>query len=391
MNSACFGAGSGHPNGGRGRCLTRCVRWLAWAGAVACAAFPAHAETLELAGGSVLVGVTVVGEDAIDLTIEHPELGTLTFLKSDVVERRADAPVADAAEIAAAVDTDLPTELGTDQATESDPNSAEASATAPASDPDAQPAPASGSKTASTVLAESSPASPAVPEKPESSLPTWLQGFDSSFSLGFSGNTGNTNQESLHAAAKTSRKTDLHETSLTSKYFFSRADGAVTRNEVSVDAKQRWLIPDSAWFYFVSGAYEFDQFESFRHRTSAFAGVGYKFFDDETFELTGNAGLGGTYEFGTVNEFNPEAVFGATAATWNFSKTQSLSGGVSWFPDLDDAGEYRLTSNAEWKIKLHTQNALSLKFGVENDYDSQPEGGDEFNDFKYYGALVVDF
>ena len=232
---------------------------------------------------------------------------------------------------------------------------------------------------------------PPARDRSDETLPTWLRGFDSSFSLGFSGTTGNASQESVNMSAKTSRKIDYYETSLSGKYFFGRAESEVTRNEVTVDFTQRWTRPDSDWFRFVTARYEFDQFQSYRHRVSLFGGVGYKLIDDETFELSGKAGLGGTYEFGTVDDFTPEAVFGATAATWNISKTQSLNASVSYFPDLEELGEYRLTASADWKIKLHFYSNLALKFGIENEYDSNPEPGDDDDDFKYFGALVVDF
>ena len=340
--------------------------------AVALAAFPAAAETLELSDGTVLPRVTVVAEDAVDLTVTHPLLGTLSLLKSDVIDRRADAVVANEVKRAAA-----------------DPASAPAPATAADSEDNADPEVTSApSREPSTAHSTDTP--PDF-DGSDNTLPTWLRGFDSSFSLGFSGTTGNDSQESVNMSAKTSRKIDYFETSLSGKYFFGRAESEVTRNEVTVDFTQRWTRPDSDWFRFVTARYEFDQFQSYRHRVSLFGGVGYKLIDEETFELSGKAGLGGTYEFGTVDDFTPEAVFGATAATWNISKTQSLNASVSYFPDLEELGEYRLTAGADWKIKLHFYSNLALKFGIENEYDSNPEPGDDDDDFKYFGALVVDF
>ena len=106
LGSRCAGV---LPRGFNGSSCPPRVRWAGWTVATVLAAFSTAAETLELTDGSVLAGVTVVSEDAVDLTVTHPLLGTVTLLKNDVVRRRDDAVGVTAGQRAAAVVSDSAT------------------------------------------------------------------------------------------------------------------------------------------------------------------------------------------------------------------------------------------------------------------------------------------
>ena len=48
-------------------------------------------------------------------------------------------------------------------------------------------------------------------------------------------------------------------------------------------------------------------------------------------------------------------------------------------------------NGADWKIRLDDAEGLSFKLGLEHEYETDVEDGDERNDLYYYGAVVLDF
>ena len=61
------------------------------------------------------------------------------------------------------------------------------------------------------------------------------------------------------------------------------------------------------------------------------------------------------------------------------------------YPDLSDVGEGRLVSRADWTIKIDQNRGISLKFGVQNEYESTTIGKQKHNDFKGLISLGYDF
>ncbi len=220
---------------------------------------------------------------------------------------------------------------------------------------------------------------------------TFLEGWERRFELGFNGAEGNTRNFNIRAAlsgfyedaetrwfadAVYSRQSSNRETTEASFYT------AITRD---------WLLPGKRHFYFMTGRYDWDQFQDWDHRASGAAGIGYNFIKEEDFELLGRAGLGGNRTWGGEDDsFTPEGLLGVEMR-WNITEGQVLAFSHTYYPDLEDVDESRNLTKAEWRIRLSTVENLSLKLGAENEYQSAPGGDAKHNDFRYYGALVLDF
>ena len=78
-------------------------------------------------------------------------------------------------------------------------------------------------------------------------------------------------------------------------------------------------------------------------------------------------------------------------AAYKITKNQTLTGYTHFYPDLGDGGTFRNESAVHWKMTLDPTKGMSLKLGLENEYESQVGPGTKHNDIKYYGALVHDF
>ena len=216
-------------------------------------------------------------------------------------------------------------------------------------------------------------------------------GWEHSFGLGFSGSSGNVNKQSFNAEYDGRYEDDDRRWLVDADYFVGYNNHDQNQNEFTSEVTRDWLWSDSKWFWFLQGGYDFDRFEAWEHRVHLFTGPGYEFVKRDNLEVIGRLGAGFTKEFSGERKFEPEGLIGATVIKWKPNDRHTLSGGVTLYPSFAYAGEYRVESNAEWKIALDYRQGLSLKFGVKDEYDSNPADGFEHNDVKYYGAMVVDF
>ncbi len=219
--------------------------------------------------------------------------------------------------------------------------------------------------------------------------------------LGFSGTAGVTEDTNLRIALNTELKQDSRSLTFDSSYILSTSRGDRSDNKATAGALAQWNLPASRWSYFAQGRYDFDEFQSWEHRITAGGGVGYLLadvtdLDDagqpvDVFTLMGRLGFGGRQEFGSLNEvLQPEGIIGADL-TWHISQRQRLSTQLTFFPDLDDTGEFRAVTKAQWWLKLDALEGLSFKLGLDFEHQSQTDPDVSPNDVTVYGTLVLDF
>jgi putative salt-induced outer membrane protein YdiY len=313
------------------------------------------ADTVELVNGDLLHG-TVVQQTDQAVVMDHPVLGRV-HLSTDRVKAVIISPV---------------------QKTDGQ---------------EEKPPPAANTQAAATTE------SPAAADTPDPlthapQLDTFsariLPGWDKHLELGITGSDGNSQTFNLNAGFNAKKEDDSDRWIIRSKYFRNEDDGNRTRNEFTGELVRDWLMPDSPWFKFASGRLEYDEFQDWQTRPSGFMGVGRVLRDTPKHNLKGRAGLGGSYEFGTVNELVPEATLGLE---WDYTINdhQKLASYINVFPDLNEYGQSRAIAGAEWIIKIDEADGMSLKLGVYDEYESRTEGSAKHNDAKYYGALVFDF
>ena len=77
--------------------------------------------------------------------------------------------------------------------------------------------------------------------------------------------------------------------------------------------------------------------------------------------------------------------------SWKINDSQNLEASVTYYPDFRDSPEYRVVGSVAWSIKLSQTEALSLKIGVQDEYDSHREKPFKKNDLKYYAAILYEF
>ena len=301
-------------------------------------------DQLTLTTGETLKG-RIIGRSEQTVTLEHPILGQLT------IERAHIAALAQPA-------------------------------------PDQPPAPDAPPTAAVDQPAKADLAADVVPDSPLAHL---FHSRDSHFEIGLSGTDGNSQTTNFRLGMVSKKEDDAMRSVFKSSYYFSKSDGNTTRNEFNAQLTHDWLIPDSPWLLFAQGIYDYDQLQSWDHRVSGFAGVGYELVKTDRFELIGRTGGGLTKEFGGENDLRPEGLVSAAILKWKLTDSQTLTGSATYYPDLGEMGQFRTLAKLEWQVLLNHADGLSLKLGLEDEYESHTDGDSIHNDLKYYGSLVIDF
>ena len=185
------------------------------------------------------------------------------------------------------------------------------------------------------------------------------------------------------------RKDDSGKTELAGTWYWNQSKGATLDNDILVRGTQEWYIKESRWLYFAQGTWQYDQFESWGHRVSPYAGVGYKWYEEDDLTMTLKSGGGVTWQYNT-GTITPQLLFELNT-DWKINDLQSLIGIMSIAPDPVDWGNYLATIQADWKLKLASDTPWAFSLGVRSIYDSRPSGGNGSNDFKAYAGLTMDF
>ncbi len=321
--------------------------------------------SVELVNGDTLTG-EIVEQNERGIVLKHPVLGT----------------VAIAADRIKAIKPDPPGPGPKPEAKPAEPKPAKQPA--PPEPKPAAPKPAD----AAEVQAGAEQAAKTQDTGPFDWL---LNDWKSQLTLGLNGAGGNTDRQNYHVKLNSKHEDGRDRWTVNAAWFYGVANGNTTQNQFQTDLTKDWLKKDSPWFFFLKGTYRYDQKRAWENRTSAFGGGGYTLAKTDDVEINTRLGFGGTYEYGEINDFTPEALFGGSVLKWKVSDRAAISGETIYYPSLEDAANFRIESKLQWAYKLDFAKGLSLKLGVENEYDSRTPNDNSNNDLKYYGALVLSF
>lgn len=190
------------------------------------------------------------------------------------------------------------------------------------------------------------------------------------------------------------KKTDLESFLLTASYFYARNSSGVTDNDVIAVADQTWYFgtkeAPSRWNVFAKGTYQWDEFELWEQRLSAYAGLGYALIRDKDLTVGSRFGAGGTLETGGNRSFDPQFLFEINA-NWTINEMQSFIGALSFAPEMTNFTNFLLTTSFTYQIKFGTDTPWAFNFSVLDIYDSEPGPDGTTNDLKVVIALGYTF
>lgn len=198
--------------------------------------------------------------------------------------------------------------------------------------------------------------------------------WDVGLQFGLNGSEGTSQSQSLQVGGHVKRDAALwkHDTNLA--YNRNAANGIENQNNALLDARVDRKLDGTRWSLYVLNQTQYDEFQAYDLRVALNSGVGYQFIDNEVFDLGGKFGAGASREFGGPDDtWAPEALFGLNGE-YLISQTQRLTAKVDYFPEWEDFGQYRIIADAGWEIDLDKPKNVSLKFSVNDRYDSTPNG-----------------
>lgn len=214
------------------------------------------------------------------------------------------------------------------------------------------------------------------------------KGWDGSIEAGLNGSDGNSESLNIRAAFNAARKSESAETSFKSEYAYATTGGDKDKNRWFNELRHDWLLGrDQRWSIFALGQVEYDDFQDWTWRLSAFAGPGYKLIKTDKTTLNLRAGGGITkYIGGERNEIIPEGLL-AGDMTHQLTERQKLTAAVEYYPSFKNFDEYRIVARAGWEILIDPEVNMMLKIGVEDRYDSEPGEGFKKNDIDYFATI----
>ncbi len=226
---------------------------------------------------------------------------------------------------------------------------------------------------------------------PEEARISFWQGWKAIAEVGLNGSDGNSENFSIRAGLGLKRITDEMESTLYSSYIYVTSDGDKTKSRGEIAFRNDWMFKDSPWGLFAQAKAEYDEFQDWDWRFSAFAGPSYTVIKNDRTLLRLLAGAGITREFGGErNDIIPEALFGADFRH-KLTERQSVFTNFEYLPSLKNFSEYRTNTKAGYEIIIDPDTKMSLKAGIEHRYNSEPGADKKKNDIEYFLMLAWAF
>jgi putative salt-induced outer membrane protein YdiY len=246
-----------------------------------------------------------------------------------------------------------------------------------------------GEKVKSVRLEGEPPPPPPAPPKEEPRLVNKLE-------VGLNGSEGNTESFGFIAGLGSDYRTEGHVWRFESRFFYKEVDGDATDNRFHALLRKDWTFEkDSRYSFFAEGRYDRDQFQQWNQRGTVAGGVAYKFVMQEDLFVGFRVGGAATKEWGLEgpgqdDDVRPEGLLGLEAK-WTVDRGTEIAVQSTYYPDLSDAGEYRVLSSAGISLRLDEKGTMSFRAGAEHEYDTHREDPFERTDVRYFALLILEF
>jgi putative salt-induced outer membrane protein YdiY len=211
--------------------------------------------------------------------------------------------------------------------------------------------------------------------------------WDGSVELGLSGSGGNSDANSLRTGFDVTRETPRTKWAMDLVYAKNESNNVETQHSALFNSNWDYKLANPRWTAYSRLGLEYDEFRAFDLRLSLNGGLGYHFIMTPITKLRGRFGAGASREIDSVDDdWKPEADLGIDFEH-KISDRQGVEFTTDYYPTWEDFSDYRLVTDASWKLVLDAESNLSLKVSVIDRYDSTP-GGAKHNDIDYAVLLL---
>ncbi|MHC4757846.1 MAG: DUF481 domain-containing protein [Planctomycetota bacterium] len=227
-------------------------------------------------------------------------------------------------------------------------------------------------------------------------LDTWSgkmkeKGWSFSADVSLDGSYGNTDEQALRFGMHVGRTQPKRRSNTDFSYYNKVSDGTTSDNKASLGYTTDFLKPESRWFWFYSGRYDFDEFESWEHRVSGHTGPGYNLYKTDAASLDTRVGVGARKEWQSENDdIRPEGHAGLSFK-WKITRRQSFDASTTIYPVLSDTEDYRTRSTANWRFLIDREMRLSFLIGLFHEHQSIVDPGKDKNDTRIFSGIQYGF
>lgn len=213
------------------------------------------------------------------------------------------------------------------------------------------------------------------------------KGWTASVDFSMNSSTGNTDEQTMRFGSHVERALADRKGAMDLSFYHKIKEGKVSDNKVTIGGVRDWLYPESVWFWFFHGRFDYDQFESWRERANAQAGPGYHLIQNGDVTLDLRSGLGPRREWGSANNnLKLEGLVGADFE-WKIINTHTLKVSPYFFSVADDLDDYRARISGEWRSRFDSDMNLSFLVGTLYEYQSVADSGKSHGDLRTYLGL----
>jgi putative salt-induced outer membrane protein YdiY len=174
-------------------------------------------------------------------------------------------------------------------------------------------------------------------------------------------------------------------------YKYKETDGLRAEDEQKGGIRYTNFFTEK-WGWFVRQELERDTFEGIDFRSTSAAGLTHRFIKEERLLLEGSAGLSYRYEDYSDPAIDSDGFPGldfGLALDWQFADWGKLVTRLSYIPSLNDFADYLIDHESGVDIPLGTADNWVMRFGLSNQYNSEPSGGRDKLDTTYFARLIL--
>jgi putative salt-induced outer membrane protein YdiY len=199
---------------------------------------------------------------------------------------------------------------------------------------------------------------------------------------------GNTNTLSESFSVNLNRRSEIDRTLLSFDYLYGKQKNPTTgEKEVTQD---QWKARGEydyfftkKFFGFIDTRYEKDKIAELERRVIVGLGAGYQWIESDPFNFSTQAGIASRHE--TYTNDTPSSSQMSAQLGYHLDKklckTLMFINDLTYYPSLEESGDYFLTTTGELRAKL--TEVIFANFKAVFDFDSSPAEGKGKTDIKY--------
>ena len=163
------------------------------------------------------------------------------------------------------------------------------------------------------------------------------------------------------------------------KYIYSYESGDIDDNFGLVESSYlRRFESESPWGWFGQASFQYNATEPYRTRTKAFGGLFYLLSETDSLKLAGKGGVGGTRDSRGNTDVVPRTLAGWTL-DWRINSLVTVTSSGSIENDIGALEDYLLVGQVRFNIAISEVRNLALYLTIRDEYDSNPQPGNSWN------------